>query len=73
MKCLMSLICIPNKNPANLLLVFQLRKYYVFKKKHNEQSYRTNYTNSNIVLYEKGIKLPKLGVVKCKYNKDKAV
>ena len=42
----------------------------VFKKKHNEQSYRTNYTNSNIVLYEKGIKLPKLGVVKCKYNKD---
>src|SRR5574344_1581313 len=28
----------------------------IFKKKHNEQSYRTNYTNSNIVLYEKGIK-----------------
>ena len=42
----------------------------VFKKKHNEQSYRTNFTNSNIVLYEKGIKLPKLGEVKCKYSKD---
>ncbi len=42
----------------------------VFKKKHNEQSYRTNYTNNNIVLYEKGIKLPKLGIVKCKYNKN---
>ena len=42
----------------------------VFKKKHNEQSYRTNYTNNNIVLYEKGIKLPKLGIVKCKYGKD---
>jgi len=42
----------------------------VYKKKHNEQSYRTNYTNNNIVLYEKGIKLPKLGIIKCKYNKD---
>lgn len=42
----------------------------IFKKKHNAQSYRTNYTNNNIVLYEKGIKLPKLGIVKCKYNKD---
>lgn len=42
----------------------------VFKKKHNEQSYRTNYTNNNIELYDKGIKLPKLGIVKCKYNKD---
>lgn len=41
----------------------------VFKKKHNEQSYRTNYTNHNIVLYEKGIKLPKLGIIKCKYHK----
>ena len=42
----------------------------VFKKKHNNQSYRTNYTNNNIELYEKGIKLPKLGIVKCKYDKD---
>ena len=42
----------------------------VFKKKHNLQSYRTNYTNNNIVLYDKGIKLPKLGIVKCKYDKD---
>lgn len=42
----------------------------VFKKKHNAQSYRTNYTNNNIELYEKGIKLPKLGIIKCKYNKD---
>jgi len=42
----------------------------VFKKKHNEQSYRTNYTNSNIILYEKEIKIPKLGLVKCKYDKD---
>ena len=42
----------------------------VFKKKHNLQSYRTNYTNNNIKLYDKGIKLPKLGIVKCKYNKD---
>ena len=42
----------------------------VFKKKHNMQSYRTNFTNNNIVLYDKGIKLPKLGIVKCKYNKD---
>ena len=42
----------------------------VYKKKHNEQSYRTNYTNNNIVLYRNGIKLPKLGIVKCKYDKD---
>ena len=42
----------------------------IFKKKHNEQSYRTNYTNNNIVLYDNKIKLPKLGYVKCKYNKD---
>ena len=42
----------------------------VFKKKHNEQSYRTNFTNNNIVLYENSIKLPKLGNVKCKYSKD---
>ena len=42
----------------------------VFKKKHNAQSYRTNYTNNNIVLYENSIKLPKLGNVKCKYGKD---
>jgi putative transposase len=42
----------------------------VFKKKHNEQSYRTNFTNNNIVLYENSIKLPKLGNVKCKYGKD---
>ena len=45
-------------------------KIPVFKKKHNEQAYRTNYTNNNIVLYDNGIKLPKLGIVKCKYNKD---
>ncbi len=42
----------------------------VFKKKHNQQSYTTNFTNNNIVLYEKGIKLPKLGIVKCKYHKN---
>ncbi|MCR5647542.1 MAG: transposase, partial [Acholeplasmatales bacterium] len=42
----------------------------VFKKKHNEQAYRTNFTNNNIVLFEKGIKLPKLGIIKCKYKKD---
>ena len=41
-----------------------------YKKKHNKQAYRTNYTNNNIELYEKGIKLPKLGIVKCKYDKD---
>lgn len=42
----------------------------VFKSKNDKQSYRTNYTNDNIVLFEKGIKLPKLGIVKCKYKKD---
>lgn len=42
----------------------------VFKKKHSAQSYRTNYTNNNISLYEKSIKLPKIGIVKCKYDKD---
>lgn len=42
----------------------------VFKKKHNEQTYRTNYTNNNIVLYEKEIKLPKIGMIKCKYHKN---
>lgn len=41
-----------------------------FKKKNNAQSYRTNYTNNNIVILDSKIKLPKLGYVKCRYNKD---
>ena len=46
-------------------------KYPSFKSRRNQcDSYRTNYTNNNIALLDKHIKLPKLGLVKCKYNKE---
>ena len=46
-------------------------KYPSFKSRRNQcDSYRTNYTNNNIDLLDKHIKLPKLGLVKCKYNKE---
>ena len=39
-------------------------------KKDNMKSYKTNYTNNNIQVLEKQIKLPKLGLVKCKVSKQ---
>ena len=39
-------------------------------KKSEKQSYRTNFTNNNIEINKKYIKLPKLSKVKCKYNYD---
>ena len=46
-------------------------KYPSYKSKRNSKdSYRTNYTNNNIDLLDKYIKLPKLGFVKCRYNKN---
>jgi len=38
-------------------------------KKNNRKSYQTKLTNNNIQLSEKHIKLPKLGLVKCKVSK----
>ena len=35
-------------------------------KKFNHKLYKTKFTNGNIMLFEKSIKLPKLGYVKCK-------
>ena len=41
-----------------------------FKSKHNhDKSYTTNYTNGNISLVDKGIKIPKAGVVKAKLHR----
>ena len=37
-------------------------------KKNTYQSFRTNYTNNNIEILSKHIKLPKLGLIKCKYH-----
>jgi putative transposase len=39
-------------------------------KKNNKKSYKTKYTNGNIQTLEKQIKLPKLGLVKCKVSKQ---
>ena len=39
-------------------------------KKDNKKSYKTKYTNGNIQVLEKQIKLPKLGLVKCKVSKQ---
>lgn len=38
-------------------------------KKDNRKSYKTKYTNGNIQVLENKIKLPKLGLVKCKVSK----
>ena len=38
-------------------------------KKDNRKSYRSSYTNNNIQVLEKHIKLPKLGLVKCRVSK----
>ena len=43
-------------------------KFPKHHKKGRNDSYRTNFTNNNIVLEKKQIKLPKLGYVECKYN-----
>ena len=39
-------------------------------KKNNHKSYKTKYTNGNIQVLEKQIKLPKLGLVKCRVSKQ---
>ena len=39
-------------------------------KKNNHRSYKTKYTNGNIAVLEKHIKLPKLGLVKCAVSKQ---
>jgi putative transposase len=39
-------------------------------KKNNHKSYKTKYTNGNIQVLDKQIKLPKLGLVKCKVSKQ---
>ena len=39
-------------------------------KKDNKKSYKTKFTNNNIQVLEKQIKLPKLGLVKCKVSKQ---
>lgn len=39
-------------------------------KKDNRKSYKTNFTNNNIQVLEKQIKLPKLGFIKCKVSKQ---
>lgn len=39
-------------------------------KKDNHKSYRTSYTNNNIQVLEKQIKLPKLGKVKCRTSRQ---
>ena len=45
--------------------------YPKFKsKRNNHQSYTTAFTNNNIVIVGKCIKLPKLGYVKCRVSKD---
>lgn len=39
-------------------------------KKENKKSYKTKMTNNNIVVFDKYIKLPKLGLVKCRVSKQ---
>jgi len=39
-------------------------------KKNNKKSYKTKYTNGNIQVLENKIKLPKIGLVKCKISKQ---
>ena len=39
-------------------------------KKDNRKSYKTTYTNNNIQVLDKQIKLPKLGLVKCRVSKQ---
>jgi putative transposase len=39
-------------------------------KKNNRKSYQTKFTNGNIQVSDKHIKLPKLGLVKCKVSKQ---
>ena len=42
-----------------------------FKSKHNHRkSYRTNYSNGNIAIVGSRVKLPKLGLVKCRISKE---
>ncbi len=45
--------------------------YPKFKKKTaSHKSYKSNYTNNNICIKDNKIKLPKLGLVKCKVSKE---
>ena len=45
--------------------------YPKFKKKHDShKTYRSNYVNGNIQLFEKAIKLPKLGLVPCRVSRQ---
>lgn len=45
--------------------------YPKFKSKHDRaKSYRTTYTNSNIEVVARAIKLPKLGKVKCRVSRE---
>ena len=39
-------------------------------KKNNHKSYKTKFTNNNIQVFDRQIKLPKLGLVKCKVSKQ---
>lgn len=39
-------------------------------KKHNKKSYKTKHINNNIQVFENRIKLPKLGLVKCRVSKQ---
>jgi putative transposase len=39
-------------------------------KKDNHKSYKTKFTNGNIQVYDSKIKLPKLGLIKCKVSKQ---
>ena len=39
-------------------------------KKESKKSYKTKYTNNNIQVFDNKIKLPKLGLVKCKVSKQ---
>ncbi len=45
--------------------------YPKFKRKHSsKQNYRTNFTNNNIAVDDKSVKLPKLGKVKAKISRS---
>lgn len=42
-----------------------------FKSKHNHrQSYRSQFSNGNIKVFDKSVQLPKLGKVKCRVSKQ---
>jgi putative transposase len=50
---------------------FDGRGYPKFKSKRDRRkSYKTKYTNGNIAVLDKQIKLPKLGLVKCRVSKQ---